>query len=181
MSSDCGNEFRQLRRDGGSVPWGWRTTNAAIPRARGVVCAPYTTRIRYTDYCDGACRRGAGRAGGRSQRRSSTASRLIRTLTDSLSSAGVAGAAQWGIDLGKLSLTDGKNLWETITKELWRTRNAFVHAAEPVQKATAERGLECLDLLQEGLVKPLAARFRLTWPRTSWTGGSYPPRSPFGI
>jgi len=27
-------------------------------------------------------------------------------------------AAQWGIDLGKLCLTDGKNLWETITKEL---------------------------------------------------------------
>ena len=49
-------------------------------------------------------------------------------------------AAQWGIDLMKLSLTDGENLWETITNELWRTRNNFVHVAEPTSNRTSGPG-----------------------------------------
>jgi hypothetical protein len=96
-------------------------------------------------------------------------------------------ADEWGIDLTSIKLANGSEAWTFFKSELVRKRNDFVHKGEPVLPELSERGIECAEVLFDGLLTHIAMKFRFGWPESGvWhkpapgTGGRfYQPCDPF--
>jgi hypothetical protein len=100
-------------------------------------------------------------------------------------------AAMWEVDLQKVKLSNGSNLWQVFTGQIVPKRNDFVHKAQRVDKKVAVLALDCAKTLMKDLVPAIAMKAGLSWPDSgSWhrvlqgVGGgrsftTYGPQSPF--
>lgn len=100
-------------------------------------------------------------------------------------------AAEWEIDLQRISLSDGSSAWAFLTSEMGIKRNHFVHKGHAVSQEVAVKGIKAAEALFSGLLHPIAKKFELSWPESgAWNSvvkdvgagrvtKSYPRRDPF--
>lgn len=101
-------------------------------------------------------------------------------------------AKHWKIPLSDLKLSDGNNLWDTLKKEILPKRNSVVHKSDEVSDKYALKAIDCIDVLMEDVMNPMARKFRLSrfetglWHKYFYknnrgvnTYGYYEPSDPF--
>ncbi|QDU38217.1 hypothetical protein Mal4_25420 [Maioricimonas rarisocia] len=54
---------------------------------------------------------------------------------------------EWGTDITSLELSDGSELWESVTKQFIVSRNRFIHRGETVERETAEGAVDAAERL----------------------------------
>jgi hypothetical protein len=72
----------------------------------------------------------------------------------------------WKIDITKVKLPDGSQVWDEIVAKVWPLRNRYVHSADDVSSVDAARGVGCLEALLSQVVDPLASRLGFTREKT---------------
>jgi hypothetical protein len=72
----------------------------------------------------------------------------------------------WKIDVGAVTLSDGKPLWSTITDNVLKQRDRVVHQGETVSADIVNTTLECSKLLIDNIVRKIAAELGFTLERT---------------
>ena len=72
----------------------------------------------------------------------------------------------WNLDITKVTLTDGSQMWERILTRVWPRRNGYVHAGETVSEADTRFARECLDAMLDRVVSPIAMRLGFTREET---------------
>jgi hypothetical protein len=89
------------------------------------------------------------------------------------------------VDISAVLLEDGRELWPTITGEVYPKRNRIVHLAEPVSEADALLAIECAERLRSDVVLPIAEKMGFTldvtgvWCHTKTQGENYAGSSHF--
>jgi hypothetical protein len=71
-----------------------------------------------------------------------------------------------GIEIKKLRLKNGKELWDTITTEVYRKRDRIVHEADSASKPDAQLAIACAIQLRSDVVLPIAKKFGFTLEET---------------
>lgn len=103
---------------------------------------------------------------------------------------------QWGIDIRTIHLSDGSNLWDTVTGQVLPKRNVIVHQGATATDKESRKSIECSETLLVKVVSVLSHKFGFTlditgrWSeieetqnggyegsRTPWK--RFKPRSPF--
>lgn len=97
---------------------------------------------------------------------------------------------QLEIDLDAIVLPSGGRMWQRLVGKddgVWAGRDAFLHLSLPASEEMARTGIEAVEALLSGLAAPLAARFGLSWPETTWASTSFgsvivaiEPKDPIG-
>lgn len=72
----------------------------------------------------------------------------------------------WNIDIAAICLMDGTKLWDRIINFVWKARNEYVHAGADIPSSTAALAIECLKVMQENVIKPLAHSLGFTVQET---------------
>lgn len=72
----------------------------------------------------------------------------------------------WNIDITRVLLANGSQVWETIIKKVWPCRNDYVHAGGIIEEADAILAAECLKTLLKLVVDPIATRIGFTREQT---------------
>lgn len=104
---------------------------------------------------------------------------------------------QWSVDINKVKLHNGQNVWSTIVGKIWPKRNLVVHQGTSASEVEAAVSVEAAELLLTDVVKPIAKRLGFTLETTGkWSeilgekddresgrhatwGQSFKPESPF--
>lgn len=74
----------------------------------------------------------------------------------------------WGLDLDAPRLPDERSAWAHVVGPLRLARNAVAHEGALADMTQAQDAITAVDALMRDFVEPLAARFRLSWPATTW-------------
>ncbi len=74
----------------------------------------------------------------------------------------------WEIDLGAIVTKDGLHAWPTLVGA-WKVRDDFVHKGDEVSIELARTTTDCLQVLVDDLVVPLAGQLGLKWPNGPWS------------
>ncbi len=72
----------------------------------------------------------------------------------------------WEMDITKVKLTDGSQVWEQIKKRILPSRNDYVHKADNASVEDALLAIECLTTLLTQVVDPLATKLGFTREQT---------------
>jgi hypothetical protein len=72
----------------------------------------------------------------------------------------------WAVDVTKLRLSDGGQLWERVVATVWPRRNDYLHKGDDVSEEEAHTSVECLESLLRQVVDPLANRLGFTRDQT---------------
>ena len=72
----------------------------------------------------------------------------------------------WGIDVTKVLLHSGGQMWEAVIRDIWPARNEYVHKGADISKDVALKALEALETLLREVVAPIARRLRFTLEET---------------
>jgi hypothetical protein len=93
----------------------------------------------------------------------------------------------YDIKLKDIELSDGSKLWKTITEKIIRKRNSIVHDGESAMPAEGKIALECVKMLREQIVLPIADIMGFTleatgcWHKIENSGrDNYEQSDPFG-
>lgn len=73
---------------------------------------------------------------------------------------------QWSVDINKIELSDGSQVWATVTKRVWPKRNKVVHTAAPATESEAAIGIESAERLMSSVVRVVAATLGFTFETT---------------
>jgi hypothetical protein len=71
-----------------------------------------------------------------------------------------------GVEINKLRLKNGKELWDTITTEVYRKRDRIIHAADPASEPDAQLAMACAIQLHNDVVLPIAKKLGFTLEET---------------
>jgi hypothetical protein len=90
----------------------------------------------------------------------------------------------YGIKLKDIKLSDGSKLWKTITEKVVRKRNRIIHDGEGATPTEGKIALECVEVLGEEVVLPIAEKMGFNLDETAcWYkidySGDYEPSDPF--
>jgi len=78
----------------------------------------------------------------------------------------------WGIDLGTVRIGARRGLWSTCN-DLRKTRDDFVHRAEPVEADEASLGCDCASALITNVFSQVAQAIDLPWPADGWPNATW--------
>ncbi len=87
----------------------------------------------------------------------------------------------WKMDITKVKLADGSQVWEQIVRRVWPRRNDYVHKADDASADEALLAIECLTALLSQVVDPLATKLGFTREQTGcWSvvAANNPPEHP---
>jgi hypothetical protein len=105
---------------------------------------------------------------------------------------------QWSVDIYKVPLKNGSNVWDTIVNKIRRKRNKIVHEGAGAIEGEAVASIECAEVLLAEVVRPIAKSLGFTIEATGkWSeirgkegtresgryrtwSQSFEARSPFG-
>lgn len=68
----------------------------------------------------------------------------------------------WGVDVTAILLPDGRQMWETVVRDMWAWRNSYVHAASSLTDAQAGTAAECLERILADIVEPMSRTLGFT-------------------
>jgi hypothetical protein len=92
----------------------------------------------------------------------------------------------YGIKLKDIELSDGSKLWKTLTEKVVRKRNRIVHDGEGATPAEGTMALECVEVMGEEVVLPIAEKMGFDldetacWYKIDYSGrGDSEPSDPF--
>lgn len=72
----------------------------------------------------------------------------------------------WSLDVTRVTLPDGSQMWERIVSSVWPRRNQYVHAGATITASDALLAGECLDTLLAKVVTPIGTRLGFTRDQT---------------
>jgi hypothetical protein len=84
----------------------------------------------------------------------------------------------WDIDITKVKLSDGSQMWERVLTRVWPRRNDYVHAGAAVAESDGTLAAECLDTPLAQVVSPIGKRLGFTREQTNCWSVVVAPRHP---
>jgi hypothetical protein len=72
----------------------------------------------------------------------------------------------WSVDITRVVLPDGPQVWQTIVSTVWPSRNAYVHKGASRSAEDAKLAFACLASLLQEVVDPIALRLGFTRSET---------------